>query len=234
MCDRHWLRVDLSRDAKRSRSSARVCASASQWPCWRRPHLSDLLRCQPMPGTRRAIAFGTIAMVLMGIVCAWLNQDKRVRNRVRPSAGGEAAAGLSSASLALRRSRARDVVTEALAKKCAPVTFLERGDKAVGFGARYFRVDRHVHPVVEKHHGDEIRARDLEHLMSCSCRRARALTWSAGACHCADSRSCAAVRVLAPMHFPVVRIVEGKSVLTVVRVDRHHAPAGARHPQHFA
>ena len=34
---------------------------------------------QPMPGNvvAKQIVFGTIAMVLMGIVCAWVNQDKR-------------------------------------------------------------------------------------------------------------------------------------------------------------
>ena len=34
---------------------------------------------QPMPGNvvAKQIIFGTIAMVLMGIVCAWVNQDKR-------------------------------------------------------------------------------------------------------------------------------------------------------------
>jgi len=34
---------------------------------------------QPMPGNvvAKQIVFDTIAMVLMGIVCAWINQDKR-------------------------------------------------------------------------------------------------------------------------------------------------------------
>ena len=34
---------------------------------------------QPMPGNvvAKQIIFGTIAMVLMGIVCAWINQEKR-------------------------------------------------------------------------------------------------------------------------------------------------------------
>jgi succinate-acetate transporter protein len=33
---------------------------------------------QPMPGNvvAKQIVFGTIAVVLMGIVCAWINQDK--------------------------------------------------------------------------------------------------------------------------------------------------------------
>lgn len=33
---------------------------------------------QPMPGNvvAKQIVFGTIAMVLMGIVCAWINQDR--------------------------------------------------------------------------------------------------------------------------------------------------------------
>lgn len=34
---------------------------------------------QPMPGNvvAKQIVFGTIAVVLMGIVCAWINQDQR-------------------------------------------------------------------------------------------------------------------------------------------------------------